>query len=1187
VNSTVTQQKRLQKRFKLLAAARKSGRLDAQGIEALAECAFRLAVQSSTLPHEALRMLRMAYRVDGTNPKYAYHIARICFSHGNFDRASEWLETAVCSYPTSHRLWAHISLLQRELDRRYEGDIRYKPHDLLRRSEEISSRIMRGEDKFTGDLLAFRPSEAETPGARVQQATTGKKPEVNNRKVLPAGATRISGAGKCRWTGIFDISIEQLLELIPSRTNIDDARKMLDFLTGLVAAGRRNASSYSILGIQWLVSGYPPEVIKELRRKTGPADRPSLRLLDLVCTLYDAAEDQLPAAIQENLSEERLPPMLAAVIHQRRLAPPVRFPRAATKLRAARDLLETLGTQMPEDEDKESFVLKRAGELTQALVEIHRQMESRRVEMKEIVVPDRLEELEKLAAELKSQDKSYWDRVKEIEETKQKRALLQVEFDELWAMRTQVEEMAVSIKNALKKLEGIGKARSAGRPAARDRLSRVIKDYQALNLGRFRNKLPQLIGTTTVAVDSAAPLKPDSSPGPPEIVALRKAVSGLESAIDNTYAEAVSSFASYSPRVMAQPPFRALLMSTQARWAETLYRGGRKVAARKLWNNVLCGDRVNINLLKNMAVCDSYSQDTGQTLASWKSYLEMLYFLDNAGGSPKPRAKERAAFHRHFGGAYAPAPLRRPLKPNEQRHTTEGALLDFLNSPSRVRTFVDHKLLEYLNTAMDYSSPPMLLGIRRTDTERAAEEAAKNLKAYCRSACSALPRRISEAFVETVFHQVNAASEACTSRTRLLLKKDPGYFEEEKQHEARIKEICEFKKNLLIVIEGSKELPAQLASLDFLGQLSRLDAVPIDQNTSLLETIALGLRVADISLLIETGERLRDSVMSNILQFIFRGQAGGANERFRQAQYNRLINDWVKRPTLESWLDRIDDPQHFYPEEAITAVKNSDPNAAALNTLRSWCQQYPELTGPARHLAYLLYSKGETAEAIEILEQAKQTGFSEKGRRECTRLLIQLKTSQANVEQDLEPLLEMMETDEADADLAMSVIAVAVNRAKKDGDESCHESIFKSVLAWIERARANNASGRSAAESASPPAEEDIVKVQNSLDEALPQIFLGRFGELDDNTDWLQVATEMDRFLSMYPQNCSGHYWRMVAYNRIYSRIDPSSNAALFQDYCKKADADAVVVNRCSSDLEKRRQAVGLREQLRVYLDRF
>ena len=129
--------------------------------EALAEARFRLAVHPETAPTEALELLEGANRLDGTNPKYAYHLGRLCLRSNALDAASFWLTRAIHLCPTSHRIRAHIGLLQLELNERYRGQAdRFEPGALRNRGLAVLASVKRGVDRVEEELLDCVPPPA-------------------------------------------------------------------------------------------------------------------------------------------------------------------------------------------------------------------------------------------------------------------------------------------------------------------------------------------------------------------------------------------------------------------------------------------------------------------------------------------------------------------------------------------------------------------------------------------------------------------------------------------------------------------------------------------------------------------------------------------------------------------------------------------------------------------------------------------------------------------------------------------------------------------------------------------------------------------------------------------------------------------------------------------------------------------
>src|SRR6185295_4908979 len=91
--------------------ARRQGMLNAHERQALLEGWFRLAVHPDTRFPEAVKLLHTCVRYDGSNPRYAYHLARLFFVQNRLELAARCLEDACRLCPTSHRLWSHACLL--------------------------------------------------------------------------------------------------------------------------------------------------------------------------------------------------------------------------------------------------------------------------------------------------------------------------------------------------------------------------------------------------------------------------------------------------------------------------------------------------------------------------------------------------------------------------------------------------------------------------------------------------------------------------------------------------------------------------------------------------------------------------------------------------------------------------------------------------------------------------------------------------------------------------------------------------------------------------------------------------------------------------------------------------------------------------------------------------------------------
>lgn len=300
-------------------------RPDAVALEALAETRFRLALLPQTPGVEAIRYLQEARRVDGANPRYAYHLARFSFLYGDLEGAKRWLQEAVRLCPTSHRLWAHVGLLHHELQGGYKGKTEFEPDGLRLRAEAITKAIRKGEDVFSADLIEFVPPKSraviEEEARKQGEVSTPKQelPTPAGRNAIVPLAKRLENPNTCRWTGVIDLEIERLLEGAPSLRVRD---RLLPLLDEVIARdkGRGNTTGFVLIAVQWLVAGYPAATIRRLvPQAEGVENDPPMALLDLVCSLFEAPPDALPAALARAIEDRKMPPLLGALIHQRRV----------------------------------------------------------------------------------------------------------------------------------------------------------------------------------------------------------------------------------------------------------------------------------------------------------------------------------------------------------------------------------------------------------------------------------------------------------------------------------------------------------------------------------------------------------------------------------------------------------------------------------------------------------------------------------------------------------------------------------------------------------------------------------------------------------------------------------------------------------------------------------------------------
>ena len=341
----------LRRRHDRLKELRKARGLTARSLEALAECSFRLGVHPKTSPQEALDLLRKAAVLEPGNPKHPYHIARLYFIHGEFDSAAEWLRVAAVRCPTSHRVWAHVALLHRELYARYKVNDAYDGDALLRLGADITGRIKEGKDEFGAGLLRFVPPPSKkTIDASSRDGYAPPRPAVETEP-FPEGVGRLTDPGKCRWGGVVDLEMEREFQEGANGAGLQALLPSLEAAARAAAVRRDRLSAFVVLAIQWILTGYPPGSIRRLCPVPLPPDptTPELELLALVVRAFEAPQEQVPVFLAVALDEGRIPPTLAAVIHHRRLLAwrPLAFEMAA-KVGAIRRFSETTRGGDPE-----------------------------------------------------------------------------------------------------------------------------------------------------------------------------------------------------------------------------------------------------------------------------------------------------------------------------------------------------------------------------------------------------------------------------------------------------------------------------------------------------------------------------------------------------------------------------------------------------------------------------------------------------------------------------------------------------------------------------------------------------------------------------------------------------------------------------------------------------------------------
>ncbi len=344
---------------------------------------------------------------------------------------------------------------------------------------------------------------------------------------------------------------------------------------------------------------------------------------------------------------------------------------------------------------------------------------------------------------------------------------------------------------------------------------------------------------------------PDADPEPePEAPAglprLEQVLATVLRRVEGRFADAQATFEPYSPQARRLAPIQALRQSVTAREADALFRLGSITAARRAWSRILRDDALDLGALKNVAVADAADPDDLRDLGSWRRYAETLYYYDIVAGSPHLRAPARCELHREYGMAYAPSALATVGRDDAMKALATidaSVLIGFLGSRARVRLFVNHTLLEILNAWLSFTSPPLILGVTRTESEVLRTRARDDLLAFVHEVCQLAPARVRGPFAELCAERVHAAHRACGSPERLTRERDPAYDTEVAEHVALITKIGDLKARLwVLLMEGDPDAVFRVEHLGVLNDLARLDCVPIAGSPELLRRAAAELK---------------------------------------------------------------------------------------------------------------------------------------------------------------------------------------------------------------------------------------------------------------------------------------------------------------------------------------------------------
>ncbi len=649
------------------------------------------------------------------------------------------------------------------------------------------------------------------------------------------------------------------------------------------------------------------------------------------------------------------------------------------------------------------------------------------------------------------------------------------------------------------------------------------------------------------------------------------------------------SFAPYSEATRRLPPLQFLIFTVDASAAEVFFRLGRCKQAAEIWRGIQREDPLDVNVAKNIAVSETPSSEIRRPLESWRQYLELLYFYDIAADSPRSRAAERTEFHQAFGDSYAPTIFFEELDNDWRNRLDPRAVAAFLSSPGRVRNFIEHKLLEFLNQQLQCSSPLLVLGVSREDTKETRQKAAEKMRGFAEQACSKLPERVSGPFVQVVARALEESLALCEESSRLLRSKDTAYANEQDRHVRAIANFGSLKFKILKAVEEPK-VYAYLSNIDFLNELTRLDDVPLNLSERFLKTAAGS--ISGIKLEAETLVELMNIATQNcvaaLMKYLISEDVDEDDKRCRDRQYRKLIDQWVKRPGLLPYLDLVESPHHCLPRCVLEELKQDKLTGATADALKKWVQRYPALSGIVQIAARSMADDNRPLEAVDLLIRGAEHAFRDESRNSL--LVASLNVAcQAALERDypLLDLLHLLDRFDHNTVLAKNLINLYVFFSKETKKDPGAVKMRAAVHRWGERAAQAAADWSSESDEGDDPpiTSEQVVEVIEFCDNAVVQIAILTTMK-GDKPEPAEIVTAMSAVIHQCPEIADTYHSRMFAYMNMAGQESQKAkpNRGTLIKLLQRACADAEQVLKLTHDKEMRENACKIIEQARPHL---
>jgi hypothetical protein len=168
---------------------------------------------------------------------------------------------------------------------------------------------------------------------------------------------------------------------------------------------------------------------------------------------------------------------------------------------------------------------------------------------------------------------------------------------------------------------------------------------------------------------------------------------------------------------------------------------------------------------------------------------------------------------------------------------------------------------------------------------------------------------------------------------------------------------------------------------------------------------------------------------------------------------------------FESSRPFFDDPgslRGFYPDAVMAAFDEgveSDALARAVAALEPLVELVPRSSGPARHLALILFRLTEFERAVSVLETACSRVVGKEAERSCRSLLARAQVNVAVQQADREPqqsfdtLVSEMQSEyiEEEEGAPDALVQVAVILAKATGEWDEHQTLRRALTSWHAR----------------------------------------------------------------------------------------------------------------------------------------